>query len=141
MSPAVFSLLLLDGLAVRRIDDATSLVAADASGQFGILPGHEPLVTVLEAGLFRYRRASLPDWTHGACVGGALRCARVAGRTEVSIVSARILQDAEPEALQTRLEQALQRESIWRVSTRESRQRIDTALWRRLKRLGQEEPA
>ncbi|MBX3605503.1 MAG: hypothetical protein KF788_09530 [Piscinibacter sp.] len=131
------SVSLLDGLRVVRFDDVSSLVAADASGQFGLWPGHAPLVTVLEPGLFRLRRAAAPDWTWGACVGGLLACERGPGGAEVRIVSRRFLLEDQPEALQTRLAEALQREGAWRVSTRENRAQLDLALLRRLEQLTQ----
>ena len=40
------SLMLLDGREATRIDGVASLVAGDASGQFGLQPAHEALVTV-----------------------------------------------------------------------------------------------
>lgn len=135
---SVMSLQLLDGRAAVRIDDATSLVAADASGQFGILPGHAPLVTVLEPGLFRYRRLGAPDWVFGACAGGLLSCARGAtAGTEVRIVSRRFLQSAQPEALQQALARLLAREGALRLSTRESRGQLDLALYRRMQELAE----
>jgi F-type H+-transporting ATPase subunit epsilon len=46
-------LLVPDGVVLKsRIQ---GLQAADASGRFGLLPGHEPFVTVLEPGLVFFR--------------------------------------------------------------------------------------
>jgi F-type H+-transporting ATPase subunit epsilon len=46
-------LLVPDGVVLKsRIQ---GLQAADASGRFGLLPGHEPFVTVLEPGLVLFR--------------------------------------------------------------------------------------
>jgi F-type H+-transporting ATPase subunit epsilon len=46
-------LLVADGVVLKsRIN---GLQAADASGRFGLLPGHEPFVTVLEPGLVSFR--------------------------------------------------------------------------------------
>jgi F-type H+-transporting ATPase subunit epsilon len=46
-------LLVPDGVVLKtRIQ---GLQAADASGRFGLLPGHEPFVTVLEPGLVIFR--------------------------------------------------------------------------------------
>jgi F-type H+-transporting ATPase subunit epsilon len=134
---AALTLTLLDGTGVDRIDDVTSIVAADATGQFGLQPRHAEFVTVLEVGLFRYRTASEPAWVFGACLGGLLRCVPAAGHTDVHIVSTRILHGGEPEVLKSRLDELLQREGSLRVSTRESQLRMDLALHKRLQQLAQ----
>ena len=138
MSDAALCLILLDGTSSTCIEDVTSIVAADASGQFGLLPGHDALVTVLEPGLFRYREASKISWSYGACVGGLLSCSPGAGRrTQVRIVSRRFLHGDEPELLQTQLAELLEREGMLRVSTRESRERLDLAFYKRIQQLSQ----
>jgi F-type H+-transporting ATPase subunit epsilon len=133
-------LLLLDGERTLRIDDAASLVAADASGQFGIRPGHMPLVTVLEPGLWRYRATGQDRWTFGAGVGGLLSCLREGDRTVVRIVSRRLLLDAEPAALQRQLQSLREREGRLLISVRQNQQQLDLALAKRLQQLAQEPP-
>jgi F-type H+-transporting ATPase subunit epsilon len=54
-----------------RIDGVTSFVAEDASGSFGILPGHERLVTVLDFGLSRFRVGS-GSWQYLAAPGAVV---------------------------------------------------------------------
>lgn len=129
---------LLDGRRIRQVEQVVSLIAADASGQFGVLPGHRPLVTVLAPGLLRYRLAEAgpDDWRWVATVGGTLRCAD--GR--VAIVSRRILGDdtSAPEALQTTLDAVLHEEQAWRESARSSQGRIETALYQRLQQLAEQ---
>lgn len=138
MSDAALSLILLDGTSSTRVENVTSVVAADASGQFGLLPGHDALVTVLEPGLFRYRQAYKTHWSYGACVGGLLSCSRTLDRTtQVRIVSRRFLHGDQPEVLQTRLDELLQREGMLRVSTRESRERLDLAFYKRMQQFSQ----
>lgn len=126
---SAFALNLLDGRSVHRIDGVTSLVASDAFGAFGVLAGHEPLVTVLEPGLLRWRRAAPGGWTFAACAGGLLRCA---GGGEVTVVSSRFVQGADLDALQQALGVLVERETTLRVSSRESQERLDTALVKRL---------
>ena len=46
------------------IEQVTSFVAEDASGSFGILPGHERMVTVVEFGMSRFR-VRLSQLGHG----------------------------------------------------------------------------
>ena len=133
-------LVLLDGERELRIDAVASLAAADASGQFGLQPGHEPLVTVLEPGLWRYRTVGQDGWTFGASVGGLLACQRAGGGTEVRIVSRRLLLDAEPEALQRRLDALREREGHLLISVRQNQQHLDLALVKRLQQLAQTSP-
>jgi F0F1-type ATP synthase epsilon subunit len=131
------TLVLLDGRQVTQLDDVVSLVATDGSGQFGVQAGHVALVTVLEPGLFRYRRVSRPAWTYGACVGGLLACLGHGDHTEVRIVSSRFLNGEQPEALQTALDAVLEQESSLRISTRESQLQLELALARRMQQLAQ----
>ena len=141
MSAATLALTLLDGRSRERIEDVSHVVAADASGQFGLLPGHEPLVTVLEPGLFRYQRGGQQEWSYAACAGGLLAVSRAAqGGTEVCLVSRRFLRGDTPEALQSRLDELLERETQLRLSTRESREQLDLAFYRRMQQLAQARP-
>ncbi|HYA76688.1 MAG TPA: F0F1 ATP synthase subunit epsilon [Burkholderiaceae bacterium] len=138
MNAATLTLRLLDGTSCVDVEDVTSLIAADASGEFGLLPGHAPLVTVLEPGLFRYRTTLHDDWLYGACAGGLLSCLRPPERkTQVCIVSRRFLRGEEPEALQSQLDALLEREGMLRLSTRASRERLDLAFYKRLQELAQ----
>lgn len=135
MSTPGLKLLLIDGANVTTISAVASLVAADASGQFGLQAGHEDFATMLEPGLLRWRLAGQLDWNHGACAGGLLRCQRRDGDVEVRIVSRRILQGAQPEALQALLDTALQREQSLRLSTRDSHIKLETTLHKRMQKL------
>ena len=132
------SLMLLDGREATRIDGVASLVAGDASGQFGLQPGHEALVTVLEPGLFRYRLVGSETWTWCACAGGMLSCRHEGGAAIVRVVSRRFLRGADAEALQSQLDALLQREHGMRVSTRESRDQLELAFYKRMQQLAQE---
>ena len=55
----------------ERIEHVASFVGEDGSGSFGILPGHEALLTVLEFGLSRFRRANEP-WQYLAAPGAVV---------------------------------------------------------------------
>ena len=61
-------------LRYERIEDIASFVGEDASGSFGLLPGHAPMATVLESGLARFRTATGP-WQYVAAPGAVLRLA------------------------------------------------------------------
>jgi F-type H+-transporting ATPase subunit epsilon len=65
------SLLLESPARCERIEHVASFVGEDASGSFGILPGHEALLTVLDSGLSRFRRAGGP-WQYLAAPGAVL---------------------------------------------------------------------
>ncbi len=137
MSAPSITLILLDGRSSNRIEPVASLVAQDASGQFGILPGHAALVTVLEPGLFRYRTGIEQTWSYGASAGGLLHCEPDGDLTQVRIVSRRFLLGDEPEALQTQLDDMLANERTLRLSTRDSVDRMDQAFYRRMQQLAQ----
>jgi F-type H+-transporting ATPase subunit epsilon len=55
----------------ERIENVASFVGVDASGSFGILPGHETLLTVLDFGLSRFHQAGHP-WRYLATPGAVL---------------------------------------------------------------------
>jgi F-type H+-transporting ATPase subunit epsilon len=54
---------------ILQADDVTSLRAEDASGDFGIRPGHTDFLTVIDAGVMRWRTAEGP-WRYCALRGG-----------------------------------------------------------------------
>ncbi len=64
-----FTLHLQDARQYERIEEVVSFVGEDASGQFGLLAGHERMMTSLVFGLMRYRAAS-GDWDYVAVPGG-----------------------------------------------------------------------
>ena len=66
-----FTLVLRDSSTVTRIDGVVSVVGEDASGSFGILPGHARFMTILELGLARFRRADAA-WQYLAMPGAVL---------------------------------------------------------------------
>ncbi len=55
----------------ERIDDVVSFVGEDGSGSFGILAGHERMMTELRFGLARFRRLN-QDWQYLALPGAVL---------------------------------------------------------------------
>ncbi|MBM4201091.1 MAG: F0F1 ATP synthase subunit epsilon [Gammaproteobacteria bacterium] len=54
-----------------RVEDVTSFVGEDASGSFGLRPGHEAFATILSFGLARFRVAR-GGWEYVAVPGGVL---------------------------------------------------------------------
>jgi F-type H+-transporting ATPase subunit epsilon len=127
---------LLDGLSEQQLEDIASLVAADDSGQFGILPGHEPMVTVLTTGLIRCLGAD-GRLHHLACTGGVLSCRD----DHVQIVSGRFLRGERAEDLTKQLDELLAGEHAEQTAGRQSRTQVDRALMKRLREWSQAERA
>lgn len=66
-----FQIRLLDNSRDQRIDGVRSFVGEDASGSFGIMAGHAPLMTSLVFGLARFRKEGEP-WLYLALPGAIL---------------------------------------------------------------------
>jgi F-type H+-transporting ATPase subunit epsilon len=66
-----FTLSLHDATRADEIDGVTSFVGEDASGSFGILPGHDRMLTCLIIGLARFRIGD-EGWTYLALPGAVL---------------------------------------------------------------------
>jgi F-type H+-transporting ATPase subunit epsilon len=66
---------------VLQEDAVISLRAEDASGDFGIRPGHTDFLTVIDAGVMRWRTAEGP-WRYCALRGGIFN---VTGGNEVRV--------------------------------------------------------
>lgn len=67
----VFSLELHGATRQQTVAGVTSFVGEDASGQFGILPRHDRMATVLILGMARYRVEGR-DWRYLALPGATL---------------------------------------------------------------------
>lgn len=125
---STLTLELLDGRSVERLEDIASLVAEDATGQFGLLPGHEALITALQPGLLRCRFVD-GRWRYLACSGGALVCRH----NLVQLVSARFLSAERDDQLTAQLEHRLQREKGERSTDQQARDELERALIKRLR--------
>jgi F-type H+-transporting ATPase subunit epsilon len=66
-----FTLSLNDANRSEQIQGVTSFVGEDASGSFGILPGHSRMMTCLIIGLARFRTEEA-SWTYLALPGAVL---------------------------------------------------------------------
>lgn len=66
---SAFRLRLCDATRAEEFDGIVSFVGEDASGSFGILPGHARFMTVLTTGLARFRAADA-RWKYLALPGG-----------------------------------------------------------------------
>lgn len=68
---SIFTLHLRSGEQNESFDDVVSFTGSDSSGSFGIMAGHERMMTVLEFGLARFRRVN-GVWHYLAMPGGVL---------------------------------------------------------------------
>ncbi|HYW93036.1 MAG TPA: F0F1 ATP synthase subunit epsilon [Gammaproteobacteria bacterium] len=121
----------LHGATERRAFEAVeSFIGEDASGSFGILPGHERLVTALVFGLASFRPAG-GDWQYLATTGGTLYFADGALR----IATRRFLVEPDYAAVSAALERQLATEEAELRRVRDSLHRLEEGMYRRLERL------
>jgi F-type H+-transporting ATPase subunit epsilon len=122
-----FVLHLCGANAYERVAGVAAFVGADASGSFGILPGHEPLITTLRFGLARFRQKSGP-WRHLAVPGAVLRYAD----DELHIATRRYLVDDDPARIAAALQDVLLAEEAALADVRDGLKRMEEAMLKRL---------
>ena len=118
----------------ERIEDVLSFVAEDASGSFGIQPGHARFVTVLEFGLASFRTASA-GWRYVAAPGAVVRFAR----NELHLATRRYVCGADYERIRDALRQQLRAEEDALREIRLSLRRLEESMLRRLWQLARGE--
>ena len=111
----------------ERFDDVVSFVGEDASGFFGVLPGHEPLLTCLAFGLARFRTAA-GEWQYVAVPGAVLRFAG----NELHVSARRYVRDLESSRIASSLREDLAAEEAKLADMKERLQRLETEMLRRL---------
>lgn len=111
----------------ERIENVVSFVGEDASGSFGILPGHARLMTVLEFGLARFRVA-----------GGDLQFLAAPGAVvyhvddQLHFSTRRYLRDTDYERIRAALhEQLLAEDQVLHVA-KQSLRRLEEEMLKRL---------
>jgi len=114
----------------ERVAGVRSFVGTDASGQFGILPNHEPLMTVLAFGMARYRLAD-GAWEYLGVPGGVLHFAG----NELRICATRYVRGAQREELVLALNEQLRRETAAQQQVRGSMHNLEEEMLRRLWRM------
>jgi F-type H+-transporting ATPase subunit epsilon len=110
------------------IEGVSSLIAEDVSGCFGILAGHERLVTTLVPGLARFRRAQAASWEYVAVAGAVLYFAA----NELFINTRRYLRGGDYATLSTALQSQLMSEEENLQRLRQSLHRMEEAMFKRL---------
>jgi F-type H+-transporting ATPase subunit epsilon len=114
----------------ERIDNVESFVGEDDSGNFGILAGHERMMTILTYGLARYRRDT-GEWVYAAVPGAVLyNC-----DNEVFISTRRYFTDPDYNRISGELLRELMVEEQGLQATRDSLERLEQEMLRRLREL------
>lgn len=111
----------------ERFDDVVSFVGEDASGFFGVLPGHEPLLTCLEFGLARFRTAA-GELHYIAVPGAVLRISANA----LTVSARRYLRDRDYRRIAGGLREDLAAEEARLADMKERLQRLETEMLRHL---------
>lgn len=125
-----FSMHLQSASQYERLDDVVSFVGEDASGSFGILAGHARMITVLNYGLARYRAGS-GEWVFVAIPGGVL----YARDGQLFISTRRFFKDTDYSRISGELLDALMLEEQGLRATRDSLERLEREMFRRLREL------
>jgi F-type H+-transporting ATPase subunit epsilon len=128
---STFSLALLDFHGEDRFPRTRQFIGADASGSFGILAGHEPMVAVLRYGLARFQDDD-GTWRYVALPGGIVRFRD----GELRLAAVRYFLGDEPGKLVDRLAGEMERDDSELNAARQTLAKIDRSLMRRLADLG-----
>ncbi|EIE48996.1 ATP synthase F0F1 subunit epsilon [Salipiger aestuarii] len=116
-------------LAVAVSDTAVrSIRAEDASGGFGLLPGHADFLTVLGASVLRWRGAG-SDWHYCALRGGVLQ---MRGGTTVDVACREAVPGRDLASLEVLVQQAIEDELDAARQARAEQTRLHTTAIRSL---------
>jgi F-type H+-transporting ATPase subunit epsilon len=130
-----FTLHLLDGLSLRQIEGVRSFVGEDASGSFGVLPGHARFLTCLRFGLARFQNAE-GSWHYLAMPGGVLSFAD----DVLSLCTRRYYLEADYPRIVALLETRLLKEERAMTELKRNLAHLEREMLRRLWRLGSDAP-
>lgn len=115
----------------ERIDGVTSFIGEDASGQFGLMAGHERMMTILVFGLMRYRTEN-DDWYYLAVPGGVLYFID----NELFLSTRRYFQDQDYQRINTVLQEELTAEEKTLHRIKESLHHMEEEMLKRLWKMG-----
>ncbi len=125
-----FVLHLQDISQYRRVEDAVSFVGTDADGSFGVLAGHERMMTVLAWGLARYRTAE-GAWHYLVLPGGLL----YGVQGELFLATRRFYQDDNAERIMSQYESQLRSEEAALRTLKQQIQALEREMLKRLWRM------
>lgn len=117
----------------ERFDGLTSFVGEDASGSFGLLPGHAWMMTALADGLARFRVGE-GVWHYLALPGGILSAAG----GELTLCTRRYLLDTDFRRMGKLLAEVQRAEEETMDGIRESLHRLEEEMLRRLREIERE---
>lgn len=129
-----FTVHLQDARQYERIDGVESFIGEDETGQFGLLAGHERMMTSLVFGLMRYRRNG-GDWYYLAVPGGILYFVG----NELFLSTRRYVLDRDYQRISSVLEAQLSEEERSLKSIKQSLRLMEEEMFKRLWRLGRGE--
>lgn len=121
---------LLQSTGSERFEGVTSFVGEDASGSFGILPGHARMMTALVVGLARFRVGD-NEWHYLALPGGIIE----GGGDRLTLCTRRCLHDTDIRRMGTMLAELQQAEEETLGGIRESLHRLEEEMLRRLREI------
>jgi len=133
---SAFTLHLQSATQYERIDDATSFVGEDASGSFGLLPGHARFMTMLGFGLARFRRGS-GNWEFLALPGGLVYFTG----NQLYLNARRYLRGQDSERIRAALERQFAAEEDELRAMKQSLQRLEQEMLKRLVEIQRGRPA
>lgn len=125
-----FRLSMNSAIRTETIPSIISFVGADASGSFGLQPGHTPLITLLTYGLSRFQNGA-GQWFYLACPGAILHFEK----DQLIINTRHYLIHADHEKIAGLLAGQLAEEEAGLQSIRHNLQQLEQALFRRLRLL------
>jgi F-type H+-transporting ATPase subunit epsilon len=126
-----FTLHLQDARHYERMEGVTSFVGEDASGQFGLLAGHERMMTSLVFGLMRYRDGT-GGWEYVAVPGGIVYFVD----NELFLCTRRYYRDKDYQRITAVLQEQLAAEEKTLQTIKQSLHRMEEEMFKRLWRLG-----
>ena len=131
---STFVLHLQDATRSERIADVVSFVGEDASGSFGLLAGHARFMTTLVFGLARFRTEQ-DAWEFLAVPGALVYFVN----NELFLSTRRYVRDTDYERISAVLAQQLVTEEERLHDIRESLQRMEQEMLKRLWQIGRGE--
>ncbi len=114
----------------EHFENVTSFVGEDASGSFGLLPGHGRMMTALTIGLARFRIGEA-EWHYLALPGGILS----GGGEQFTVCTRRYLHDTELRRIGTLLAELQRADQEALGGIRESLHRLEEEMLRRLREI------
>lgn len=132
-----FTLKLYDSRQSETIEGVSAFIGEDASGSFGILPGHARMMTTLVFGLARFRLAHAADegaWHYLAMPGAVLYFVD----NTLSLVSRHYLLDTEYQRISQRLAEELLAEEEQLQELHASLKQMEEAVLKRMWEMGQQ---